>query len=192
MTRVAAAMAAKLGASAQRPPAFSAVKVGGRTLHEAARAGEPIEAPARIVRVDRFDLLAMRRRRRPVRGDGELAAPTCASSPPTSGDALGVGAHLTVPPSYRDRAVRRGGRPAARRPGDAAPAWRRPWRTCRGWTSTTVEAEAAGHGRVLGPAGVEGPYGVYGPGGRLIGIWRDDGPKARPEMVLAPGAEDGG
>src|SRR5207342_875949 len=27
-----AAMAAKLGASAQRPPAFSAVKVGGRTL----------------------------------------------------------------------------------------------------------------------------------------------------------------
>ena len=39
---VRAAMADKLGASAQRPPAYSAVKVGGRTLHEAARAGETI------------------------------------------------------------------------------------------------------------------------------------------------------
>ena len=48
-------MAAKLGASAQRPPAFSAVKVGGRKLYEAARKGEVLEAPARIVRVDRFD-----------------------------------------------------------------------------------------------------------------------------------------
>ena len=42
-----AAMAAKVGASAQRPPAFSAVKVGGRTMHEAARKGELLEAPAR-------------------------------------------------------------------------------------------------------------------------------------------------
>jgi tRNA pseudouridine55 synthase len=49
-----------------------------------------------------------------------------------------------------------------------------------------VEADAASFGRVLGPAGIEGPYRVCAPDGGLIGIWRDDGPKARPEMVLAP------
>jgi tRNA pseudouridine55 synthase len=31
-----------------------------------------------------------------------------------------------------------------------------------------------------------GPYAVHGPDGRLIGVWRDVGAKARPEMVLAP------
>ena len=53
---VRAAMRAKVGASAQRPPAFSAVKVGGRKLYDAARKGERLEAPARIVRVDRFEM----------------------------------------------------------------------------------------------------------------------------------------
>jgi tRNA pseudouridine55 synthase len=51
------------------------------------------------------------------------------------------------------------------------------------------EAIAAGHGRILGPAGIDGPYGVYAPDGRLIGIYRDDFTKATPEMILAPGAE---
>jgi tRNA pseudouridine55 synthase len=49
------------------------------------------------------------------------------------------------------------------------------------------EAVAAGHGRVLGPAGLVGPYSVFGPDGRLIGVYADDGPKSRPEMILAPG-----
>ena len=48
------------------------------------------------------------------------------------------------------------------------------------------EAVAAGHGRVLGPAGIVGPYAVCAPDGTLLGIYRDDGPKARPEMILAP------
>ena len=48
------------------------------------------------------------------------------------------------------------------------------------------EARAAANGRVLAPAGIEGPYGVYGPDERLIGVWRDRGANARPEMVLAP------
>jgi hypothetical protein len=50
----------------------------------------------------------------------------------------------------------------------------------------TEEAVAAGHGRVLGPAGFEGPYGVFAPGGRLIGVWEDDGPKGRPLVVVPP------
>ena len=49
---IRAAMHAKVGASAQRPPA-SPRREGGRTqLYDAAREGEPLDAPARIVRVN--------------------------------------------------------------------------------------------------------------------------------------------
>ncbi len=41
----------------QRPPAYSAVKVGGRRAYALARAGEQVELPEREVRVDRFDEL---------------------------------------------------------------------------------------------------------------------------------------
>ena len=92
---IAAAMAAKLGASAQRPPAFSAVKVGGRKLYEAARKGEMLEAPARIVRVDRFVMTGR---------DGADVSFACTVSGGTYvrvlaadvGAALGCGAHLTA------------------------------------------------------------------------------------------------
>ena len=47
------------------------------------------------------------------------------------------------------------------------------------------EAVAASHGRILGPAGVEGPYRAVGPDGHLVGIYRDDGAKALPEVILA-------
>ena len=50
------------------------------------------------------------------------------------------------------------------------------------------EAVAAGHGRVLGPAGIQGPYAVFAPGGTLIGVYEDEGPKARPQVILAPSA----
>ncbi|HSN13741.1 MAG TPA: tRNA pseudouridine(55) synthase TruB [Anaeromyxobacteraceae bacterium] len=41
----------------QVPPMYSAVRVGGRRLHEAARAGEEVERAPRRVRVDSLDLL---------------------------------------------------------------------------------------------------------------------------------------
>ena len=47
------------------------------------------------------------------------------------------------------------------------------------------EAVAAGHGRVLGPLGIEGPYGVFSPEGTLIGVYEDDGGMARPQVILA-------
>jgi tRNA pseudouridine55 synthase len=40
----------------QRPPAYSAVKVGGRRAYALARAGEPVEPAAREVQVGRFEL----------------------------------------------------------------------------------------------------------------------------------------
>ena len=45
-----------VGEIEQVPPMVSAVKVGGRRLHELARAGEEVERDARRVRVDRIDV----------------------------------------------------------------------------------------------------------------------------------------
>jgi tRNA pseudouridine55 synthase len=41
----------------QRPPAYSALKVGGRRAYELARAGEPVELAERDINVYRFDQL---------------------------------------------------------------------------------------------------------------------------------------
>ena len=178
------AMAAKVGASAQRPPSFSAVKVGGRTLHEAARKGELLEAPARIVRVDRFERTGR---------SGTDVSFVCEVSGGTYvrvlaadvGAALGCGAHLTAlrrtaigPFSVDDAADPAG-------PGELAPLERAVAHLPR-FPLEQEEAIAASHGRILGPAAIEGPYGVYDPAGRLIGVYRDDGGKARPLVILAP------
>jgi tRNA pseudouridine55 synthase len=41
----------------QRPPAFSAIKVGGERAYRRARRGEPVEPPERLVTVYRFEQL---------------------------------------------------------------------------------------------------------------------------------------
>jgi tRNA pseudouridine55 synthase len=48
-------LARPVGAVRQRPPAFSAVKVGGRRAYALARAGQPVELAERVVQVHRFD-----------------------------------------------------------------------------------------------------------------------------------------
>jgi tRNA pseudouridine55 synthase len=53
-----------VGTFMQRPPAYSAVKVGGERLYKKARRGEAVEAPARPVTVHRAELL---------RHEGEIA-----------------------------------------------------------------------------------------------------------------------
>jgi tRNA pseudouridine55 synthase len=178
------AMAAKLGASAQRPPAFSAVKVGGRPLHEAARRGELVEAPARIVRVDRFE--------RTARAGADVSF-VCEVSGGTYvrvlasdvGAALGCGAHLValrrvaIGPFQVTDAV------DPRDPGEPQPLERAVAHLPK-LSLEREEAIAASHGRILAPAAIDGPYGVYDPDGRLIGVYRDDGGKARPLVILAP------
>ncbi|WP_242393767.1 tRNA pseudouridine(55) synthase TruB [Anaeromyxobacter oryzisoli] len=52
-----AAAARLVGWIDQIPPMYSAVRVGGRRLHRAARAGEAVERAPRRVRVDAFDLV---------------------------------------------------------------------------------------------------------------------------------------
>jgi tRNA pseudouridine55 synthase len=44
-----------VGAVRQRPPAYSAIKVGGRRAYALARAGEEVELPERTIHVHRFE-----------------------------------------------------------------------------------------------------------------------------------------
>ncbi len=180
------AMRALVGDIEQRPPAFSAVKVGGQVLHRAARAGQVIEAPARPVRVDAFDLLGFDGR------DFEFRV-ACSSGTYVRvlvadvGVALGSGAHLTRlvrtqvgPFSLADAAPLDDLGPSL--PIEAAV------RHLPFIRLSHDEARAAANGRPLGPAGLEGPYAVLDPEGRLVAVYRDDGAKAVPEMVLTPPA----
>jgi tRNA pseudouridine55 synthase len=57
-TDVEAVVPAFLGETEQMPPMVSAVKVGGRRLHELARRGEEVERAPRRVRIDRIDVEA--------------------------------------------------------------------------------------------------------------------------------------
>jgi tRNA pseudouridine55 synthase len=58
---ISAALARFIGTIEQRPPAFSALKVGGRSAHRLARRGEPVELAPRTVTVQAIDLLGVER-----------------------------------------------------------------------------------------------------------------------------------
>jgi tRNA pseudouridine55 synthase len=180
---VAAAMSALLGDSLQRPPSFSAVKVGGRKLYDAARAGKELVAAPRPIRVDRFDMTD--------REDRDVTFVVVVSGgtyvrvlAADVGAALGCGAHLS--------ALRRTGIGAFRVAGAVAPDAGGPVLPVDAAVAHLPsvaldpdEARVARHGSILGPAGIAGPYAVRDPRGSLIGIYRDDGAKGRPEVILA-------
>jgi tRNA pseudouridine55 synthase len=178
-----AAVKALVGDSMQRPPAYSAVKVGGRKLYEAARKGEVLEASARPIRVEAFDLLARRGADADVRivcSTGTYVRVLAADA----GAALGCGAHLarlrrtSIGPFEVGVAVRPDD-PGAPLPLVCAVAH------LPSWPVDAEEAVAVGHGRILAPAGIDGPFGVVGPDGRLLGVYEDDGTKSKPLMILA-------
>jgi tRNA pseudouridine55 synthase len=177
------ALSSMVGSSMQRPPAYSAVKVGGRKLYEAARAGEELEADERAIRVDAFSLTSF--------DPPEIGfSVTCSGGTYVRvlladvGRRLGSGAHLS---SLRRTAI------GPYRVEDAVgiDGLREPLPIERAVAHLPQialaedEAIAAGHGSILAPAGIEGPYSVHGADGRLIGIYRDVGAKARPEVILA-------
>jgi tRNA pseudouridine55 synthase len=178
-------LAALTGPLEQRPPAYSAVKVGGEAMHKAARRGEAVEAPSRAIHVASFTARSF---------DGRDFVFACSVSSGTyvrvlvadAGTALGCGAHLTELRRTRvgafsiDEAV-----PLANL-GTPRPIEE----SVRHLPSVRLdhpdEAAAAANGRPLGPAGIDGPYVVLDPNGRLVAVYRDEHAKAVPEMVLAP------
>ena len=55
---IRAALPAFVGAIAQRPPAYSALKIDGQRAYDLARAGEAVDLAPRQVMIDRLELLA--------------------------------------------------------------------------------------------------------------------------------------
>jgi tRNA pseudouridine55 synthase len=86
----------------QVPPMVSAVKVGGRRLHELARRGVEVERAARQVTVSRFDIHSLSEQATCVHGGGPVLAVVVDCSPGTYvrvlaadlGAVLGGGAHV--------------------------------------------------------------------------------------------------
>lgn len=54
-----AAMAKFVGVTEQIPPAYAAIKIDGQKMYKAARAGKPLEAKPRQVRIDAFDIVGL-------------------------------------------------------------------------------------------------------------------------------------
>jgi tRNA pseudouridine55 synthase len=189
---IGTAIAGLRGDIMQVPSRVSAVKVGGQRAYRLAREGHAVELTARPVRIDRFDMLALRRGRL-IDLDVEV---DCSSGTYIRalardlGDALAVGGHLTA---LRRTRVGRFGLVQARsldeladRPQlsltlDEACLQMFPPRDL-----TAEEADAAANGRTLAPAGIDGVYAAQDADGRVIALLRDDGPKTKSVVVIRP------
>jgi tRNA pseudouridine55 synthase len=179
-----AAVASFVGDIEQAPPAYSAVKVGGERSYKAARRGEAVDSPSRRVHVYAFNV----RRFDPPRFDFRVrcsGGTYVRSLVADVGHALECGAHVTA---LRRTAVGPVGVEEARPPDDPGPLLplERAVEHLAAITLHEEEARVAAHGSILGPAGIEGPYRALAPDGRLVGIYRDEGTKAVPEVILSP------
>jgi tRNA pseudouridine55 synthase len=98
-TLIREAAATLTGTIEQRPSAVSAIKVDGRRAHERVRAGEVVDLPGRLVRVDRLDVLTVDRSPHAIDLEVEV---TCGSGTYVRalardlGARLGIGGHLTA------------------------------------------------------------------------------------------------
>src|ERR1700748_713064 len=96
---LAAAVAALRGDIAQVPSAVSAIKVDGQRAYRLAREGRTVELAARPVRIDRFEVLAVRRHGElfDVDVEGDCSSGTYIRALARDiGVALQVGGHLTA------------------------------------------------------------------------------------------------
>jgi tRNA pseudouridine55 synthase len=196
----AEAAAEKLtGPIAQIPPMVSAIKIGGRRLHELAREGVVVDRPPRPVTVTRFALAAADTDPGPHGGGPVFDAEVDCSSgtyirslAADLGGLLGGGAHLR---NLRRTAV--GPFTVAEAVGLDTVGVEHvmdPAATLRGLAQVTVDevlAAAIGFGKVLdrselGAVG-DGPWAVTGPGGGLLAVYQDHGGgTAKPAVVLRP------
>jgi tRNA pseudouridine55 synthase len=181
----------------QVPSAVSAIKVDGKRSYTRVRGGEQVELAARPVTVHRFDVLRIRRH--VVDGitvqdvDVEVDCSTgtyIRALARDLGSGLGVGGHLIalrrtgVGPFGLDLA-----RPLDELEADLALI--SPERAARASLPsreiTRDEAVRLGHGQRLKASGTAaGPIAAFDPDGRLIAIVEEQGPTARPLLVLAP------
>lgn len=181
------------GEIAQRPSTVSAVKIAGKRAYQLARDGQQVELAARAVRIDRFDVVAIRREGGFVDVDVVV---DCSSGTYIRalardlGEALGVGGHLTAL-----RRTRVGGygldqartleqlaeHPALSYDLDEACLLAFPRRDI-----SDEEALDATHGRPLVAAGIDGVYAATDSGGRVIALLEDKGVRTKPVVVIRP------
>jgi tRNA pseudouridine55 synthase len=188
---VRAAAVGLTGEIEQVPPMVSAVKVGGRRLHELARQGVEVERPARPVTVYRFDTEPDQDRPGVYRAEIECSSGTYVRVLAADlGVALGGGAHVAN--LRRTRIGSFGG--AEMRPlGLIGPeAVLTPAQALRDLDSVTADAAAEGAVRTglpldrvpLGAAG-EGPWAVLDEQGTLLAVYEATGTdRIRPVVVL--------
>jgi tRNA pseudouridine55 synthase len=179
------------GAIEQVPPMVSAVKVGGRRLHELARQGVEVERPARSVTVYRFDTAPDPGRPGVYRAEIECSSGTYVRVLAADlGQALGGGAYVAN--LRRTRIGSFGG--AEMRPLDqiGPDALLTPAQAMRDLDFVTADAAAAGAVRTglpldrvpLGAAG-EGPWAVVDERGDLLAVYGATGTdRIRPVVVL--------
>lgn len=190
---IAAAVTALRGDIEQVPSAVSAIKVAGKRAYRLVREGVDVALPARRVRIDRFDVLAIRRMGTLIDVDVVV---DCSSGTYIRalardiGAAFGVGGHLSALRRTRvgrfdlTEAVTLAELEAGPRlsyPLDQACLLAFPRRNL-----SAAEATAASHGRALPPAGIQGPYAATDPDGRVIALLRDAGERTESVVVIRP------
>jgi tRNA pseudouridine55 synthase len=196
------AVAALRGPIEQVPSAVSAIKVGGERSYKLAREGRAVELAARPVRIERFEVLAVRRVVAQAAGPGGSGFADvdvevdCSSGTYIRalardvGDALGVGGHLTA---LRRTLVGRYGLGEARTLDDLAGEARLSYsldEACLlGFPRRDLTEEQVvdtSHGRPLAPAGIDGVYAATGPDGRVVALLEDGASRTKPVVVLRP------
>ena len=186
-------VAALRGEIAQRPSAVSAIKVGGKRAYQRVREGEEVELAPRPVRIDRFEVLAIRREGAFVDIDVDV---DCSSGTYIRalardlGETLGVGGHLTA---LRRTRVGRYGLDHARTLEELAEqpslSYTLDQACLLGFPRrdiTDEQAVDAGHGRPLPAAGIEGVYAATDPAGRVLALLEDRGPRTTSVVVIRP------
>jgi tRNA pseudouridine55 synthase len=190
---ITGAMAGFCGDIAQVPSSVSAVKVGGKRAYRLAREGRAVELAARPVRIDRFEMLATRRHGQLVDVDIDVdcsAGTYIRALARDLGVALAVGGHLIA--LRRTRSGRFGldqartldelaQQPALSYTLDEACLHTFPRREL-----SSDEADAAGHGRALSPAGIDGVYAATAADGRVIALLQDAGARTKSVVVIRP------
>ncbi|WP_460358747.1 tRNA pseudouridine(55) synthase TruB [Mycobacterium sp. ZZG] len=194
---IEAAVGPLRGPIEQVPSSVSAIKVAGKRAYQMVREGQAVKLAARPVRIDRFDVLAVRREIEGVDGviDVDVAV-DCSSGTYIRalardlGAALGVGGHLTALRRTRVGGIgldqartleQLGERPELSYSLDEACLQAFPRREL-----TDAEAVDASHGRPLPPAGIEGVYAATAPDGRVMALLEDAGSRTKSVVVIRP------
>ena len=178
----------------QIPSSVSAIKVDGQRAYKLAREGKPAELAERKVRIERFDVVAVRHV-----PDGFVDVDVevdCSSGTYIRalardvGATLGVGGHLTA---LRRTRVGRFGLGEAHTLEHLADAPRLSYSLDEACLLVfprrdlnPEEAEATSHGRSLPPGGIDGVYAAADEHGRVLALLRDEGSRTKSVVVIRP------